>query len=205
MRFRTTLASAATALAILWSVTASAAPDAGTVLTFKGDCTVEVDGKSAGLKLNDPVPVGATVVVPEGAKLKLHMVDGSVISVASGSRMTVTEAVSRPQMRDVEISLASGLLRAVVAPAAPNSKFEVDTAVGVAAVRSTDWFVRTGPGTMQVGVLSGVVNMESHATKHSVNIPARWGSRLEAGKDPVRPRVWEQSEFDQVIALTALE
>jgi hypothetical protein len=205
MTFRTTLGSAAIALLILWSATASAAPDAATVLTFKGDCSVEADGHSTILKLNDPVPVGATVVVPDGAKLKLRMVDGSVVSVASGSRLTIAVATSRPEMRDVELSLATGLLRAVVTPAAPNSRFEVDTAVGVAAVRSTDWFVRTGAGAMQVGVLSGVVNMESHATKHSVNIPANWGSRLEAGKDPVRPRRWEQSEFDQVIALTALE
>ena len=33
-------------------------------------------------------------------------------------------------------------------------------------------------------------------------IPARWGARLEAGRDPVPPRVWSQAEFDAVIART---
>jgi len=197
---------AAAAMGLLCSVTTAAlAADAGTILTFKGDCTVEADGKRALAKPNDTVAVGSTIEVPDGGKLKLRLVDGSVVSVAPGTRMTIQAASAAPEKRDVVLALASGLLRAVVAPAAPNSRFEVDTAVGVAAVRSTDWFVETHPDRMQVGVLAGVVSLSSSATKHSVDIPARWGSRLETGKDPVRPRVWEQSEFDRVIQLTNQE
>jgi hypothetical protein len=35
-----------------------------------------------------------------------------------------------------------------------------------------------------------------------VVIPPRWGARLEAGRDPVSPRVWSQAEFDAVTART---
>jgi hypothetical protein len=55
---------------------------------------------------------------------------------------------------------------------------------------------------MQVGVLTGSVDMVSRATRRGVLIPARWGGRLEAGRDPVPPRVWSQAEFDAVIART---
>jgi hypothetical protein len=55
---------------------------------------------------------------------------------------------------------------------------------------------------MQVGVLSGSVEMTSTATKRHETIPARWGARLEAGRDPVPPRVWSEAEFDAVIART---
>ena len=44
------------------------------------------------------------------------------------------------------LSLGQGLLRAVVAPVERPAKFEVETAVGTAAVRSTDWFVEASPG-----------------------------------------------------------
>ena len=80
--------------------------------------------------------------------------------------------------------------------------FEVSTAVGTAAARSTDWFVEASPNAMQVGVLSGSVAMTSGATRRAVVIPPRWGARLETGRDPVSPRVWSQAEFDAVTART---
>jgi hypothetical protein len=55
---------------------------------------------------------------------------------------------------------------------------------------------------MKVGVLTGSVAMTSAATRRSEVIPERWGARLEAGRDPVPPRVWSQAEFDAVIART---
>jgi hypothetical protein len=55
---------------------------------------------------------------------------------------------------------------------------------------------------MQVGVLTGTILMTSDATGRSVVIPALWGGRLEAGLDPVPPRVWSPAEFDAVITRT---
>ncbi len=148
--------------------------------------------------------VGDTVDVPADGKLKLRMSDGSVVSVAAGTRMTVAAygVDGAGQRQDAQLTLAQGLLRAVVAPVERPASFEVDTAVGTAAVRSTDWFVEASATAMQVGVLSGSVEMTSAATGATSTIPARWGARLEAGRDPVPPRVWSQAEFDAVIART---
>jgi len=51
-------------------------------------------------------------------------------------------------------------------------------------------------------VLAGTVDLTSIVTGQSVSIPAHWGTRLEAGLDPVLPRLWAQAEFDAVIHLT---
>jgi hypothetical protein len=187
--------------------TGAMAQDAGAVLTFKGECFVEAGGQRTMLKIGDTVHVGDTLDVPDGAKLKIRMNDGSVIAAAPGTRMTITafQSDGKGGPRDADLTLASGLLRAVVAPAGQPSRFEVETATGVAAVRSTDWFVEAGPKTLRVGVLSGVVSLTSRATVHSVNIPARWGAKLEAGHDPGQPRIWQQEEFDRVIDLTKLD
>jgi hypothetical protein len=182
---------------------AFAAP-AGTVVGLSGQCFVESGGARTPLRLGQVVQVTDTVEVPQGGKLKLRMADGSVVSVAPGSRMTISAygVNAAGQRENAQLSLGQGLLRAVVAPVERPASFEVETAVGTAAVRSTDWFVEVQASGMQVGVLNGSVDMISRATRRAVLIPARWGGRLEAGLDPVPPRVWSQAEFDAFIART---
>jgi len=196
----------AAAIVLLSASLALAAP-AGTVVGLFGGCFVESGGSRSGAKIGQPVQVGDTIDVPADGKLKLRMADGSVISVAAGTRMTIAAFTvdAAGQRQDVHLSLGQGLLRAVVAPVERPASFEVDTAVGTAAVRSTDWFVEGSATAMQVGVLTGSVDMTSAATKRRETIPARWGARLEAGRDPVPPRLWSKAEFDAVIARTDVQ
>jgi len=188
--------------------TARAADVAGDVLTLSGDCHLISGGQTTSLAAGSPVHVGDTIDVPAGARLKLHMVDGSIISAASGTHVTIAhyDAGSGSSPRDVHLDLAAGLLRAVVAVAAQPSKFEVETAVGVAAVRSTDWFVGSDAQGTQVGVLSGVVTLANPGGLNAVSIPARWGARIRgAGLAPTQPRLWKDAEFDDVIQRTDLK
>jgi hypothetical protein len=195
---------AAVLLLLLLSSRTVLAQSAGMVIGIGGECFVVSGGSRAALRLGQPVQVGDILDVAASAKLKLRMADGSIISVASGTQVTIRAYAvdTAGQRQDATLSLGQGLLRAVVAPVTGPAKFEVDTAVGTAAVRSTDWFVEAFPASMQVGVLDGTIVMTSDATGRSVIIPARWGGRLEAGLDPVPPRVWSQAEFDAVIART---
>jgi hypothetical protein len=196
------------ALTLLLAISAAdAAETAGTVLALKGNCVAEPDKGAIALKVGDEVQVGETIATGEGAKLKLQMVDGSTIAAGSNSRITIQNyGKDAAGKRDVALSLASGLLRAVVAPAAQPSRFEVITATGVAAVRSTDWFIEmTKEQTTIVGVLGGKVALTSRATKEEVDIPEHWGSRVIGDKDPVKPRRWADEEFDDVVARTNLE
>lgn len=194
-----------TVMLLLWPALAAAAP-AGSVVGVNGQCTLERAAQRSALKMGDAVNVGDSVEVAAGGKLKLRMNDGSVLSVAPESRLTVADyqVDASGQRRDAKLSLAQGLLRAVVAPSMGQPNFEVATAVGAAAARSTDWFVESRAGAVQVGVLSGSVSLTSAATRRSVTIPARWGARLEAGRDPVPARVWTPAEFDAFIARTDL-
>ena len=181
-------------LVIALLATPALAAPAGEVLAAKGACAVESGGKKQPLKLGDAVQVGDVVDVPDGARLKLRMADGSVISAASGTRITIESYATQP--RDAKLNLASGVLRAVVASVGNASRFEVETATGVAAVRSTDWFISAAPGTTQVGVLDGLVRLTSRSTGGGVDIAS--GSR----HDPNPPRTWAKAEFDDVIART---
>ena len=181
---------------MLWADVAPAAIPVGTVVAVSGSCSA--GGRA--LIPGEAVQVGYTVDVPAGGKLKLRMADGSVISVAPASSMTVESYNFGGAGRDVKLWLTQGLLRAVVAPVGGLSTFEVSTAVGVASMRSAsaDWFVKAEPGSAQVGVRRGDVDLTSAATGHSVSIPGHWGTRLEAGRDPVPPRNWTEAEFEAV-------
>ncbi len=185
----------------------AAAPQAGEVLVLFGQCFVETAGRRDPLKPGDAVHVGDTLDVTAGAKLKLRMSDGSVIAVASGSRVTIAKyrVGEGGESRDATLSLGEGLLRAVVSTLQGQSRFEVDTATGVAAVRSTDWFIEAKPGSTQVGVLEGRVSLRSAATGQEIVIPARWGARVEAGRDPVPARVWTEAEFADFVGRTNLD
>lgn len=194
----------AAALVLLLSAGLALAAPAGTVVGLSGAGVVESGGARGAIKLGQPVQVGDTVEVPADGKLKLRMADGSVISVAAGTRLTIAAygVDAAGQRQDARLSLAQGLLRAVVAPVERPAAFEVNTAVGTAAVRSTDWFIEVAPNAIQIGVLTGSVEMTSRATQRRQLIPARWGARMEFGRDPVPPRVWSPAEFAAVIDRT---
>lgn len=193
-------------LVLCWhSVRPAAAAVAGEVLVFSGQPFLTAGGQRTPLKMGDPVNVGDTVEVPEGGKLRLRMADGSILSLASGARMTIQsyEPGGEAKPRDARLALASGLIQAVVSPAAQPSRFEVDTATSVAAVRSTNWFVDARPGGTQVAVLDGTVELSSRGTSKPVAIPARWGTRVDAKGDVLPPRIYTQAEFDQLLAQTS--
>lgn len=184
---------------MLWAGAAAAMP-AGIVVAVSGSST------NHGRMLNrgDSVQVGDTLDVPAGGHVKLQMADGSMISVAPDSDVTVTSYSMDGSGCDVKLSLARGALRAQVTPVAGPSTFEVSTASGIALVdsASADWLIKAQPDSAQVGVLAGTIDLRSASTGESVSIPARWGTRLETGLDPVLPRVWAQTEFNTVIRLT---
>jgi len=180
---------------ILWAGAAPATMPAGTVDAVSGSCTAH--GRV--LKRNDAVQVSDTVEVPAGGKLKLRMADGSLISIAADSSMTVASYDIGSAGRHARLSLTRGLLRAVVVAVGGLSTFEVSTAVGTASVRSADadWFIESQPGSARVEVLAGTIDLTSAATGRSVKIPANWGGSLRDNHDPALPRVWSQSEADE--------
>jgi hypothetical protein len=175
---------------------AAAATPAGTVVVVSGSCT----DRGRVLKLGDAVQIGDTIDVPASSNLELQMADGSVISVAPGSSMTVASYNIGGSGRHVKLSLTEGLLHVI----SVTRRFEVSTAVGTASVGSdsADWFIKAQAGLAQVGVLAGIVDLMSTVTGQSVSIPAHWGTSLETGRAPVLPRVWAQWEFNAFIRLT---
>jgi hypothetical protein len=176
----------------------------GKVAAVVGQSFTEAQGKRTALKPGDDVAVGKPIDVPAGAKLQMRMRDGTTLAVASETHMTITECETDAagQRQDTKISLAQGLVRATVAPAGPQSVFQVASASGTAAANGADCFIEAKPDGLQVGVLAGSAVIACVGSARAETIPARWGARVEAGRDPVPPRVWSPAEFAAVTART---
>jgi hypothetical protein len=168
-------------LLMLFAGTALAAA-AGTVVGLSGACFVVSAGNRSVLALGASVQESDTVEVAADGKLKLRMSDGSVISVAPGTTVTITTyAVNDSgQRQDAVLSLGQGS----------------------AAVRSTDWFIETTPQADQVTVLSGSVSVTSAATGRSIIVPPHRGTRLALGHDPLPPRALSRASLSRVIGRT---
>ena len=191
-------------LVLLCLSAARAADPAGNIIAIVGDCFVEAEGKRTPLKMGAEVHVADTIDVPGNAKLKLRMNDGSILSVSSGSQMTIAaySIDADGKRHEATLSLTQGLLRAVVSSVDRPSTFEIKTAVGAAGARSTDWFVELQPGQMVVGVVAGTVVLKSAGTGAKVTIPAGSGASATPGQSPTAPRVWRKAEFSALSVRT---
>jgi hypothetical protein len=178
------------------------ATDAGQVLTYNGDCYVIADGKRTKLSMGDAVHAGDVVEIADDAKLKLQMADGSVLSLGANSRMTIGsyDVSADGAQRDVKLNLDSGVVRAVVSKMTEKSTFEVSTATGVAAARSTDWFVEYVPTTSstEVSVLDGTVAFSDagvSAGSGTVLIPPKFGSDIVGKRQPTAAQPRSPADF----------
>ena len=109
-----------------------------------------------------PAPVkalvdwGDVVKTNEGGRARVSLDDGSLLNVGSSSSLTVTQHNSAAQQTQIELTY--GRMRSqVVKQAKPNAKFEVHTAVGVAGVVGTDFFLGYLNGIFQLIVFDGHV------------------------------------------------
>jgi hypothetical protein len=109
-----------------------------------------------------PAPVkalvdwGDVVNTGDGGRARVSLDDGSVLNVGSSSSLTVTQHDAAAQQTQIELEY--GRVRSeVVKQSKPNAKFEIHTAVGVAGVVGTDFFLGFLNGIFQIVVYEGHV------------------------------------------------
>jgi hypothetical protein len=109
-----------------------------------------------------PAPVkalvdwGDVVRTGDGGRARVALDDGSVLNVGSSSTLTVTQHNAAAQQTQIELTY--GRVRSqVVKQSKPNAKFEIHTAVGVAGVVGTDFFLGYMNGLFQIIVYEGHV------------------------------------------------
>src|SRR3984885_10884165 len=99
---------------------------------------------------------GDVVKTGDGGRARVALDDGSVLNVGSSSSLTVTQHNAGAQQTQIELTY--GRVRSqVIKQSKPNAKFEIHTAVGVAGVVGTDFFLGYMNGLFQIIVFEGHV------------------------------------------------
>ena len=143
-------------IAIPADLTAQVGQKAGQVSRAIPDVAIARGTQQLPAPIKTLVDWGDIVKTNEGGRARVSLDDGSVLNVGSSSSLTVTQHNSAAQQTQIELTY--GRMRSqVVKQSKPNAKFEVHTAVGVAGVVGTDFFLGYMNGLFQLIVFDGHV------------------------------------------------
>jgi hypothetical protein len=148
----------------------AASASVGTVSALEGEAQrTNIQGKTSALAQGAAIEVGDVIRVTKGG-LKLTLNDTSVVMLAQGSDLEISEAdFAGQERRSFVAKLGLGALWAKVSKAAAgsNAKFEVQTERAVAGVRGTIFQVEVddsgGIHDTRVGVVEGRVAVDRPA------------------------------------------
>jgi hypothetical protein len=143
-------------IAIPADLTAQVGQKAGQVSRAIPDVAIARGSQQLPAPVKTLVDWGDVVHTNEGGRARVALDDGSVLNVGSSSSLAVTQHNAAAQQTQIELTY--GRMRSqVVKQAKPNAKFEVHTAVGVAGVVGTDFFLAYLNGLFQLIVFDGHV------------------------------------------------
>jgi hypothetical protein len=191
-------------LGMLWARPGIGGAASGEILALSGTASIQTGGQQRPVAMGDPVQAGDTIDVPQDSKVRLRMNDGSIITIAPGTRVTIDkyDVDDSGTRQEGELTVSSGLLRAVVSAGSGTPNFEVKTATGVAAVRGTDWYIDAQGDATRVYVITGTVSLSDRAGGSSVTIPPMEASSVDVRKAPTKIQPVTQLELSALAQRT---
>lgn len=192
-------------VALLASTAMAWAAPVAQVVKLSGNATVTRDNATAPLILGAALEAGDRLVTDAGGRVRLQLIDGSVINLGSQAAFEIDDVVSNGQGTDREVSLdlLSGALRAFAAPATPKSRFEIRTPRAITAVRGTEWGILADETKSDVLVLTGRVGVRKNeiSGQSAISLTRTLGVTVtEAGLGAITR--WPQPQVDALLAAT---
>jgi len=142
------------------------------------------------------------------AKVKLVLVDNTVLTLGPESSLRLTEYVYTPhsQVQKSILEVVAGIFRVVVQKVLPHGVFEVYTRHAVAAIRGTDWMAQVQPEATAMVVLEGQVAVR-HARPDmggTVVLTAGTGTDVRGNAAPTPPKQWGAARVEALRQATTL-
>jgi hypothetical protein len=161
-----------------------------------------------------PLTVGAELFEADrvrtdaGARLRLRLRDGSVLTCGEATGLILEEALYAPA-RDSQsflLRVSFGIVRSVVDLLAPRSMYEMHTNTAVISVRGTEWIAEAQRAATAIVALEGQVAVRNvdPAVPGEVTLGPGEGVTVEAGTPPPAPTVWGDARRNAFIERTSL-
>jgi|GEM_PF-5323505 ferric-dicitrate binding protein FerR (iron transport regulator) len=154
-----------------WCASA-AAVTVGTIVRVQGEVAIVQAGTITPAFVGQAVDSAANIRSGADGKVLVELVDGSTVTLAADTAVSMAELVpaSPDGFLSGIIDLVSGAVRVLAAPSPETRRLEVRTGMGVAAVRSTRFFVEASPAGMAVFVWAGRVAVSPASAAMTVEL-----------------------------------
>jgi hypothetical protein len=187
--------------------TAAMAQSAGTVATLDGTVEIGRGGTWTAAAIGAPVEVGDNIRTGKPGRVRIALIDDSVINIGDDSQIVIDQQVYDPAGGEVRsvLELTRGKLRSIVSDrySAPNAAFEVETRTAVSGVRGTDFIMLYDPelDSSQVVGVSGLVDVNGaiDLTRNGVVVGAQEMTEIPRGGYPTPPRRLDEKTFRQYL------
>lgn len=161
-----------------------------------------------------PLTVGAELFEADrvrtevGARLRLRLRDGSVLTCGEATGLTLDRALYAPA-RDSQsflLRVSFGIVRSVVEILAPDSSYDMHTNTAVISVRGTDWIAEVQRDATAIVSLAGEIAVRNvdPAVPGEVTLGAGEGVTVEAATPPPAPTVWGDARRNAFIERTSV-
>jgi hypothetical protein len=161
-----------------------------------------------------PLTVGAELFEADrvrtdvGARLRLRLRDGSVLTCGEATGLILDEALYAPARASQSFLLRVpfGIVRSVVDLLAPQSSYEMHTNTAVISVRGTEWIAEAQRAATAIVALQGQVAVRNvdTAVPGEVTLGPGEGVTVEAGTPPPAPTVWGDARRNAFIERTSV-
>lgn len=189
---------------------AQAAEAIGSVSGLVGQAQVTSHGETRArpLTLGAEVFEGDRIRTAADAKLRLHLEDGSVLTLGAATDLDLNRFQYAPEQatRNVLLQVPRGIIRVLVELLVAHSAFEVHSNTAVASVRGTEWIAEARPDAAALVALAGRVAVRSAdptQTGEVVLLPGE-GTTVPAGAPPQAVKTWGAARKNAFIERTGL-
>ena len=128
------------------------------------------DGSTPPIRVGDLLPLGSTLKTPTDSTLKLLFANGAILILQPRSQLRLAHFASKDSLQNTvqsrpseqskshtDLDLPVGAVLLDVPPLKKESKFQVTTPLGTAALRGTRFYVSVRNNRAAVGVAEGLV------------------------------------------------
>ena len=183
---------------------------AGTVEALVGTAVVTRSdtGQAGPLTVGAELFEGDRIRTDAGARLRLMLRDGSVLTCGEATGLTLSRALYEPDQggRNFLVRASFGIVRAVVELLASPAAFEMHTNTAVISVRGTEWIAEAKPDATAVVSLEGQVGVRNvdPSVPGAVALGPGEGVTVTTGTPPPAPTVWGDARRNAFIERTTV-
>ena len=185
-------------------------PALGTVEVLVGNAVVtrQETGEAEPLTVGAELFEGDRIRTETGARLRLTLRDGSVLTCGEATGLILDRALYAPERASQSYlaRVSFGIVRAVVELLASPSALEMQTNTAVISVRGTEWIAEVERAATAIVALDGEVAVRNvdPAVPGAVTLGPGEGVTVEAGAPPPAPTVWGDARRNSFIERTTV-